>query len=65
MSIQQYLNFAPRIFHKKGAAALCFVLFITKNYNARCGRCLLGSHERHTGELTIDEIEKAARRWTT
>jgi MoaA/NifB/PqqE/SkfB family radical SAM enzyme len=56
-----YLKFAPRILYKKGASPLYFVLFVTKNCNARCGHCLLGSHERHTGELTIDEIEKVSR----
>jgi MoaA/NifB/PqqE/SkfB family radical SAM enzyme len=56
-----YVKFAPRILYKKGASPLYFVLFVTKNCNARCGHCLLGSHERHTGELTIDEIEKVSR----
>lgn len=60
MSISSYVKFAPRIFVKRGASPLYFVLFITKNCNARCGHCLLGSHERHTGELTIDEIEKVS-----
>ncbi|MBI5031812.1 MAG: radical SAM protein [Chloroflexi bacterium] len=61
MSVMNYMKFAPRILYKKGASPLYFVLFITKNCNARCGHCLLGSHERHTGELTIDEIEKVSR----
>jgi len=61
MSLMNYLKFAPRILYKKGASPLYFVLFVTKNCNARCGHCLLGSHERHTGELTIDEIEKVSR----
>jgi len=60
MSKLNYLPFAKRIVSKKGASPLYFVLFITKNCNARCGHCLLGSHERHTGELTIDEIEKVS-----
>ena len=60
MSLMNYMKFAPRILYKKGASPLYFVLFITKNCNARCGHCLLGSHERHTGELTIDEIEKVS-----
>src|SRR5512146_3348809 len=55
------MKFAPRILYKQGASPLYFVLFVTKNCNARCGHCLLGSHERHTGELTIDEIEKVSR----
>jgi len=61
MSLMNYVKFAPRILYKKGASPLYFVLFVTKNCNARCGHCLLGSHERHTGELTIDEIEKVSR----
>jgi MoaA/NifB/PqqE/SkfB family radical SAM enzyme len=61
MSLMNYLKFAPRILYKKGASPLYFVLFVTKNCNARCGHCLLGSHERHVGELTIDEIEKVSR----
>ncbi len=61
MAVTDYLKFAPRILYKKGASPLYFVLFITKNCNARCGHCLLGSHERHTGELTIDEIERVSR----
>src|SRR5574341_616847 len=60
MSKLNYLPFAKRVPWKKGASPLYFVLFITKNCNARCGHCLLGSHERHTGELTIDEIEKVS-----
>ena len=61
MSLMNYLKFAPRILYKRGASPLYFVLFVTKNCNARCGHCLLGSHERHVGELTIDEIEKVSR----
>ncbi len=61
MGLTDYMKFAPRILYKKGASPLYFVLFVTKNCNARCGHCLLGSHERHTGELTIDEIEKVSR----
>lgn len=61
MSLINYMKFAPRILYKKGASPLYFVLFVTKNCNARCGHCLLGSHERHVGELTIDEIEKVSR----
>lgn len=61
MSLMNYIKFAPRILYKKGASPLYFVLFVTKNCNARCGHCLLGKHERHTGELTIDEIEKVSR----
>lgn len=61
MSLINYLKFAPRILYKKGASPLYFVLFVTKNCNARCGHCLLGSHERHVGELTIDEIEQVSR----
>ncbi len=55
-----YAKFAPRLFYKKGATPLYFILFVTKNCNARCGHCLLGSHVRHTGELTIDELEKVS-----
>ncbi len=55
-----YMKFAPRMFWKRGALPLYFILFVTKNCNARCGHCLLGSHIRHTGELTIDEIEKVS-----
>ena len=55
-----YLKFAPRMFVKSGALPLYFILFVTKNCNARCGHCLLGSHIRHTGELTIDELEKVS-----
>jgi len=54
------MKFAPRLFWKRGASPLYFVLFVTKNCNARCGHCLLGSHIRHTGELTIDELEKVS-----
>ncbi len=61
MSLMNYMKFAPRILYKRGASPLYFVLFVTKNCNARCGHCLLGSHERHVGELTIDEIEKVSR----
>ena len=55
-----YMKFAPRMFWKRGALPLYFILFVTKNCNARCGHCLLGSHIRHTGELTIDELEKVS-----
>lgn len=55
-----YMKFAPRILYKRGASPLYFVLFVTKNCNARCGHCLLGSHVRHTGELTLDEMEKVS-----
>jgi len=55
-----YLKFAPRMFVKRGALPLYFILFVTKNCNARCGHCLLGSHIRHTGELTLDELEKVS-----
>ncbi len=61
MGLANYIKFAPRILYKRGASPLYFVLFVTKNCNARCGHCLLGSHVRHTGELTIDEIEKVSR----
>ena len=55
-----YMKFAPRILYKSRATPLYFILFVTKNCNARCGHCLLGSHIRHTGELTIDELEKVS-----
>jgi len=61
MSLMNYIKFAPRILCKRGASPLYFVLFVTKNCNARCGHCLLGSHQRHVGELTTDEIEKVSR----
>jgi MoaA/NifB/PqqE/SkfB family radical SAM enzyme len=54
MSLTNYMQFAPRLLWKRGASPLYFVLFVTKNCNARCGHCLLGSHERHTGELTME-----------
>ncbi len=63
MSLGTYLSYAkyaPRMFWKKGSLPLYFILFVTKNCNARCGHCLLGSHIRHTGELTIDELEKVS-----
>lgn len=55
-----YAKFAPRILWKRGASPLYFILFVTNNCNARCGHCLLGSHMRHTGELTVDELEKVS-----
>ncbi len=55
-----YLRYAPRILWKRGASPLYFVFFVTKNCNSRCGHCLLGSHIRHTGELTFDEIAQVS-----
>jgi len=55
-----YLKYAKRVLWKRGASPLYFVLFVTKNCNARCGHCLLGDHIRHAGELTFDELEKVS-----
>src|SRR5512136_2802968 len=55
-----YFKFAPRMLVKRGSLPLYFILFVTKNCNARCGHCLLGSHIRHTGELTVDELAKVS-----
>lgn len=60
MSGWNYLKYGKRVLWKAGASPLYFVLFVTKNCNARCGHCLLGNHIRHTGELTFDELAKVS-----
>lgn len=60
MSALSYLKYGKRVLWKRGASPLYFVLFVTKNCNARCGHCLLGDHIRHAGELTFDELEKVS-----
>lgn len=61
MSSLHYMQYAKRIFYKRGASPLYFVYFVTERCNARCKHCLLGQGKRDaTGELTIDEIEKVS-----
>ena len=61
MGSLQYLKYASRILHKRGASPLYFVYFVTERCNARCKHCLLGQGKRAgTGELTVDEIAKVS-----
>lgn len=62
MSHLGYLKHGRRILFKRGASLLYFVFFVTEYCNARCGTCLLGTHDpvHRTKELTIDEIEKVS-----
>ena len=44
------------------ATPLYVVFFVTERCTARCGHCLLGHWESADNELTLDEIERWARR---
>ena len=62
MSVLNYMQYAPRIFYKRGASPLYFVYFVTDLCNAHCKHCLLAEHDEavKAKELTIDEIEKVS-----
>ncbi len=62
MSYLDYMQYAKRIFYKRGASPLYFVYFVTDLCNAYCKHCLLAEHDEavRTKELTIDEIEKVS-----